>query len=179
MLEKDMADDPSSGSVVLVDMATNRATRSARLTYDRFLQYYWPHFPQTLTKGLGKLLCFDRRQGLSCAAKILLWFSVNSWVCQENPQIGLALMGALAGVIMSSEETLMGESSCLDRDAYLNLSERAQSSFASRRQRVYSLFESYLTRKRQLGDIDAADRTHAILRYLARRGVPGRKIHYL
>ncbi|KAJ7725516.1 hypothetical protein DFH07DRAFT_853912 [Mycena maculata] len=145
MLENDMADEPSTGFVVSADPATDRA-RPARLTYDRFLQHYWPHFPQILTKGLDPSMVFSE----------------------------------FMGVIMGSEETTMGESSCLDRDTYLNLSERAQSTFAGRRQRIYNLFESYVNRKRQLRDIDAADRTHAILGYFDRRGgVPGRKMDYL
>ncbi|KAJ6573853.1 hypothetical protein DFH09DRAFT_1311930 [Mycena vulgaris] len=84
------------------------------------------------------------------------------------------------GVIMGSEETLTAETSYLDRDAYLNLSERAQSTFSDQRQRIYSLFESYLNQKRLLNDSDPADRTHAILRYFEQRGgVPGRKMDYL
>lgn len=59
---------------------------------------------------------------------------------------------------MGSEETLSGASSYLNRDAYLNVSERAQSTFADQRERIYSLFESYVSQKRSLEDIDAADR---------------------
>ncbi|KAF8151989.1 hypothetical protein K438DRAFT_1988110 [Mycena galopus ATCC 62051] len=110
-----------------------------------FLSGYWPHFPQTLTKGLDPSMVFSE----------------------------------FLGVIMGAEETLTSASSFLDRDTYLNLSERAQSTFADQRQRIYDLFESYMSQKRLLADIDAADRTHAILRHLERRGVPGKKMDYL
>lgn len=89
-------------------------------------------------------------------------------------------LDGFVGVIMGSEETLTSDSTYLDRAAYENLSERAQSTFAGRRSQIYTLFESYLSLKRQLGDTDAADRTHAILRYLHRRGgVPGRKMDFM
>ncbi|KAJ7232862.1 hypothetical protein B0H12DRAFT_1144747 [Mycena haematopus] len=126
MLENDMQ-DPASGF--------NSLPRPAKLTYERFLAAYWPHFPQTSTKRTSEFL----------------------------------------GVIMGAEETLTSASSFLDRDTYLNLSERAQSTFADQRQRIYDLFESYVNRKRLLGDVDAADRTHAILRYLDQRGSPRQK----
>ncbi|KAJ7139425.1 hypothetical protein C8R44DRAFT_764441 [Mycena epipterygia] len=147
LLESDMEDEPSSQ---LIDASTRTATdktaRMTRLTYDRFLQHYWSHFPQTLTKGLDPSMVFSE----------------------------------FMGVIMGSEETLAGTSSCLDRDTYLSLSERVQSTFADQRPRIYSLFESYLSQKRLARDVDAADRTHAILRYLEQRGgVPGRKMDYL
>ncbi|KAJ7671947.1 hypothetical protein B0H17DRAFT_1208872 [Mycena rosella] len=148
MLENDMDADPSAG--MLKNAALDRPARPTKLklNYDRFLQHYWPHFPQTLSKGLDPSMVFSE----------------------------------FMGVIMGSEETLTGASasSCLDREAYLNLSERAQSTFANQRQRIYGLFEAYLTQKRLLGDSDPADRTHSILRYFEERGgVPGRKMDYL
>ncbi|KAJ6498051.1 P-loop containing nucleoside triphosphate hydrolase protein [Mycena vitilis] len=148
MLESDMEEDPCSGFSAFSAnySATDRASRPARLTYDRFLERYWPHFPQTLTKGLDPSMVYSE----------------------------------FLGVIMGAEETLTCASSCLDRETYLSLSERAQSTFADQRQRVYDLFESYVNQKRLLGDLDAADRTHAILRYLEQRGrVPGKKMDYL
>ncbi|KAJ7237490.1 hypothetical protein B0H12DRAFT_1238227 [Mycena haematopus] len=146
MLENDMQ-DPASGfnSLPVNNLARDRAKRPAKLTYERFLAAYWPHFPQTSTKGLDPSMVFSE----------------------------------FLGVIMGAEETLTSASSFLDRDTYLNLSERAQSTFADQRQRIYDLFESYVNRKRLLGDVDAADRTHAILRYLDQRGVPGKKMDYL
>nr|GAT46622.1 predicted protein [Mycena chlorophos] len=117
----------------------------SRLTYDRFLQHYWPHFPQSLTKGIDSAMVYSE----------------------------------FLGVIMGSEDTLSGETTYLSRDAYINLSERAQSSFADQRERIYTLFEAYQGLKRTSGDVDPADRTHAILRRLEQYGVPGKKIDYL
>ncbi|KAJ7451097.1 hypothetical protein FB451DRAFT_1566339 [Mycena latifolia] len=149
MLENDMEYDPCPGpDAISKNNVTERAARPAnlKLNYDRFLQHYWPHFPQTLSKGLDPSMVYSE----------------------------------FMGVIMGSEETLTGASSYLDREGYLNLSERAQSTFADQRQRIYSLFESYLNQKRLLCDVDPADRTHAILRYFEQRGgVPGRKMDYL
>ncbi|KAJ7743864.1 hypothetical protein B0H16DRAFT_1889844 [Mycena metata] len=149
MLESDMEADPSAGFPGLstdTSVATERTTRRAKLTYDRFLQHYWPHFPQTLTKGLEPSMIFSE----------------------------------ILGVIMGAEETLSSASHYLERETYLNLSERAQSTFADQRARIYNLFEAYTSQKRLLGDWDAADRTHAILRYLEQRGgIPGKKMDYL
>ncbi|KAJ7171712.1 hypothetical protein C8R43DRAFT_1231226 [Mycena crocata] len=147
MLEGDMGAEQSAALVnITANTPTGGTERPARLTYDRFLQHYWPHFPQTLTKGLDPSMVFSE----------------------------------FMGVIMGSEETLTGDSSCLDRDTYLNLSERGQNTFADQRERVYDLFESYGSQKRLLRDVDAADRTHTILQYFERRGgIPGRKMDYL
>ncbi|KAJ6519176.1 hypothetical protein C8R45DRAFT_1204389 [Mycena sanguinolenta] len=147
MLEKDMQHDLSSGfySPPMDDSVMNGAKQPVRLTYERFLAAYWPHLPQTLTKGLDPSMVFSE----------------------------------FLGVIMGAEETLASASSYLNRDTYLNLSERAQSTFADQRHRIYDLFESYVTQKRLLGDIDAADRTHAIIHYLDQRGIPGKKMDYL
>ncbi|KAJ6456165.1 hypothetical protein C8R45DRAFT_1187129 [Mycena sanguinolenta] len=147
LLENDMQHDLSaeSDTIPVNNPATDRAKPLARLTYERFLAAYWPHFPQTLTKGLDPSMVFSE----------------------------------FLGVIMGAEETLVSAASFLTRETYLSLSERAQSTFADQRQRIYDLFESYLTQKRLLGDIDAADRTHSILRYLDQRGIPGKKMDYL
>ncbi|KAK6977441.1 UvrD-like helicase ATP-binding domain-containing protein, partial [Favolaschia claudopus] len=83
------------------------------------------------------------------------------------------------GVISGSEETLSCKSHFLDRDTYTQLSGRRQSTFASQREQIYDLFEAYLSRKRHNGDRDAAERTHAILEFFTKHGVPGRKIDYL
>ncbi|KAJ7794031.1 P-loop containing nucleoside triphosphate hydrolase protein, partial [Mycena olivaceomarginata] len=85
----------------------------------------------------------------------------------------------IPGVIMGSEETLTSKSHCLDRNAYLNLGERRQSTFAGQRRRIYDLFEKYMNQKRRQGDTDVADRTHSILKFFQDHGVPGRKIDYL
>ncbi|KAJ7139395.1 hypothetical protein C8R44DRAFT_867547 [Mycena epipterygia] len=83
------------------------------------------------------------------------------------------------GVIMGSEKALASKSYCLDRDVYLNLGERGQSTFADQREQIYELFEKYSSQKRRRGDTDAADRTHEILKFFQKHGVPGRRIDYL
>ncbi|KAJ6569465.1 hypothetical protein B0H19DRAFT_938852 [Mycena capillaripes] len=67
------------------------------------------------------------------------------------------------GVIMGSEEALTSESHYLDREVYLNVGERRQSTFADQREKIYDLFE----------------KTHSILKYVQDHGVPGRQIDYL
>jgi tetratricopeptide (TPR) repeat protein len=83
------------------------------------------------------------------------------------------------GVIKGSEMTLDSETHFLDYDTYVNLSARTQSTFASRRKEIYTLFESYLKMKRNRREYDAADRTHAILRSLAQDGMKGQRIDFL
>ncbi|KAJ6573822.1 hypothetical protein DFH09DRAFT_1361892 [Mycena vulgaris] len=83
------------------------------------------------------------------------------------------------GVIMGSEKALASKSHCLDRGVYLNLGERGQSTFADQRERIYDLFEKYLSQKRRQCDIDASDRAYSILKFFQNHGVPGRKIDYL
>ncbi|KAF8895020.1 hypothetical protein CPB84DRAFT_1782432 [Gymnopilus junonius] len=85
----------------------------------------------------------------------------------------------LMGVIQGSEESLNHESHFLDKNAYENLSHRAQYAFASRRDIIYSIFLLYLKQKRIRNEYDAADRTHSILAAFKIRGVPGQKIDYL
>ena len=46
----------------------------------------------------------------------------------------------------------------LEREAYENLSRRAQHAFVHERDSVYSIFQSYHKMKRKRGDYDAADR---------------------
>ncbi|GLB36677.1 putative uvrD-like helicase C-terminal domain [Lyophyllum shimeji] len=118
--------------------------RRTFVSYDHFLQQYWPHFPQPLTKGLDPALIFSE----------------------------------IIGVIKGSEETLASRG-YLERSRYEELSERTQSTFATQRNIVYSIFEAYQAQKRQRGEIDAADRTHGILRGLAQHGVIGQKIDQL
>jgi hypothetical protein len=62
------------------------------------------------------------------------------------------------GVIKGSEEALASAEHFLSKDAYNALSHRSQSTFASHRGTIYSIFEAYLGMKRQRGDYDAADR---------------------
>ncbi|KAF8060885.1 hypothetical protein FPV67DRAFT_312197 [Lyophyllum atratum] len=84
----------------------------------------------------------------------------------------------IIGIIKGSEETI-GSLGYLDWSKYEELSERTQSTFASQRSVIYSVFEAYQAQKRQRGDFDAADRTHGILRSLTKHGVIGQKIDQL
>jgi hypothetical protein len=61
-----------------------------------------------------------------------------------------------AGVIRGSEEALNHELGFMSREAYER--SRSQSTYATQRSTVYSIFESYLKQKRERGDYDAADR---------------------
>jgi hypothetical protein len=83
------------------------------------------------------------------------------------------------GVIKGSEHTLKREEGYLDRAAYLELSHRSNSTFASQREVVWKLFEAYLKRKRSLGHRDAADRTRNILKHWQANTWSGRKIDFL
>ncbi|KAJ7151710.1 hypothetical protein C8R46DRAFT_1357916 [Mycena filopes] len=129
------------------DMLANNGAPVGKptLTYEKFQRDYWPHFPQSLSKGLDAAMVF------------------SEWM----------------GVIKGSEETLTSKSYYLDREDYLNLSERRQSTFSDQRARIYDLFERYLTQKTLDSDTDAADRTHAILKSIQNHDVPGRRIDYL
>jgi hypothetical protein len=62
------------------------------------------------------------------------------------------------GVIKGSEEALQHKNGFLDRKAYENYSYRSQSTFASARDLIYSIFETYTKKKRERGDYDTADR---------------------
>ncbi|KAH9172885.1 hypothetical protein EDB89DRAFT_1962863 [Lactarius sanguifluus] len=83
------------------------------------------------------------------------------------------------GVIKGSEMTLDSETHFLDYETYVNLSARTQATFASRRNEIYVLFETYLKMKRDRREYDAADRTHAILRSMVQDGMKGQKIDFL
>ncbi|KAG5636544.1 hypothetical protein H0H81_007674 [Sphagnurus paluster] len=64
----------------------------------------------------------------------------------------------IIGIIKGSEETISSHG-YLDRKTYENLSERTQSTFATKRSVIYSIFEAYQARKKQQGDFDTADRS--------------------
>ena len=66
--------------------------------------------------------------------------------------------GAL--VIKGSEETLTAgnDTNFLEKQTYLNLSERRQSTFSRQRERIYELFEDYKKLKAKHDNYDAADR---------------------
>jgi hypothetical protein len=78
-----------------------------------FLDVYWPHFDERLTKGLDPALCFSE----------------------------------FIGVIQGGESSLGEPAGCLSREAYLNLSLRAQATFAHAREQIYSLFLAYRAEK--------------------------------
>ncbi|KAJ7294056.1 P-loop containing nucleoside triphosphate hydrolase protein [Mycena rebaudengoi] len=146
LIERDMEADSASACVA--------RKPTARLTYDKFQQAYWPHFPQNLTKGLG------------IPASLVLLMPILT-VNKEPSLVFSEILDPFRPLIF------------LDRGTYLALGERSQSTFADQRNRIYDLFESYLAKKRVQGDTDAADRTHAILAFFRNHGIPGRKIHYL
>ncbi|GBE78672.1 predicted protein [Sparassis crispa] len=118
--------------------------RAAFVSFGTFMESYWTHFPQSLTKGLDPSLVF----------------------------------GEFMGVIKGSEQTLIGTAGFLEKDAYCGLSHRTQATFANQRDLIYKLFQAYLKRKRERGDYDAADRTHAILNGL-RESVPGKQVDFV
>ena len=62
------------------------------------------------------------------------------------------------GVIKGSEPTLHSSDGFLDKNEYIGLSHRSQGTFATQRDAVYSLFQSYLKQKAMRRDYDAADR---------------------
>ncbi|KAI0079050.1 hypothetical protein K474DRAFT_1770489 [Panus rudis PR-1116 ss-1] len=77
------------------------------------------------------------------------------------------------GVIRGSERTLSLGGKDLDRSSYMSLGERTHSTFSDIRERIYALYQAYMRIKSQRGDLDPADRTHAIIRELKEKGVPG------
>jgi hypothetical protein len=83
------------------------------------------------------------------------------------------------GVIKGSELTRERDEGYLDRDTYLNLSHRSNSTFASQRDVIWKLFEVYLKRKRSLGHRDAADRTHNILKHWQTCALSGPQVDFL
>jgi hypothetical protein len=117
------------------------------LTFEIFLADYWPHFHQNLKKGLGSssffffLFLFARKRSHRCE------FLDSALVWNE-----------FMGVIKGSEMTLGTPNGYLDRQAYMKLSHRTNPTFANSRDRIYSLFELYLARKRETAAYDVADR---------------------
>ncbi|OSX68102.1 hypothetical protein POSPLADRAFT_1165650 [Postia placenta MAD-698-R-SB12] len=88
------------------------------------------------------------------------------------------LFAEFIGVLKGSEATLNGANTYLNQEQYFDLSHRSQGTFTTQRETVYMLFQDYCKMKRERGDYDAADRTHAILRRL-RKGVPGQLIDFV
>ncbi|KAG6919462.1 hypothetical protein DXG01_005721 [Tephrocybe rancida] len=144
-----------------------KQTSRSFVSYEVFEDHYWSHFPQPLIKGLEPTLVFSEIIGkLTNPAELQCYIDENV---------------VLQGIIKGSEGTIASECGYLERKVYEELSERAQSTFATQRGIIYSIFEAYQARKRQRGDYDAADRTHCILRIFQTpgRGVMGQKIDQL
>ncbi|KAF9818488.1 hypothetical protein IEO21_02726 [Rhodonia placenta] len=89
------------------------------------------------------------------------------------------VFGEFMGVLKGSEEALTTKTGYLDREEYLRLSPRRQVMFAGQREVIYDLFQVFLKRKKLRGDYDVADRTRALLRNIADRGVPGQFIDFI
>lgn len=51
--------DPEADGALSSDYMQQR--RASFVSYGTFLEEYWPHFPQTLTKGLGGYLAQPKR----------------------------------------------------------------------------------------------------------------------
>ena len=125
------------------------------VSYETFFESYWHHFPQSLIKGLGEL------------HKII--FSLLD-LCQDPALVYSEFMGSFqlivsrratkcsAGVIKGSEDALTCPKRYLGKDEYRDLSFRTRSTFATQRDAIYTLFESYLRRKCECNEYDPADR---------------------
>ncbi|TDL28963.1 hypothetical protein BD410DRAFT_818373 [Rickenella mellea] len=83
------------------------------------------------------------------------------------------------GVIKGSEQSLATPDHFLDKATYMSLSYRTQSTFASSREKIYQIFESYMKRKRLRDEYDVADRTHAILQKLKTGDRLKRKVDFI
>ncbi|KAH9919767.1 uncharacterized protein BXZ73DRAFT_104875 [Epithele typhae] len=119
--------------------------RASFVSFGTFIEEYWSHFPQALTRGLDPTLVF----------------------------------GEFMGVIKGSELALDKPDGYLDEDTYLKLSHRTQGTFANQRECIYRLFAAYVKRKKERGDYDAADRTHALINAMRTHGVPGLPINFI
>ena len=112
------------------------------LTFGQFKQSYWPRFDQGLTKRLG---------------------TTNPGPFSFFPHINFQIDPALVwsefmGILKGSEESLQTQSGYLTRAEYLGLSHRIRSTFVSKRDAIYSLFEAYHKLKLEMRGYDAADR---------------------
>ncbi|KAG8980866.1 hypothetical protein FRB93_008909 [Tulasnella sp. JGI-2019a] len=87
------------------------------------------------------------------------------------------VFGEFMGVIRGCEESLMTSKGYVDRSAYEDLRIRTHMP-AHLRPRIYSLFEIYIKRKQLLRYHDAPERTHALLKALA-KGIPGQPVDFL
>ncbi|KAI5988945.1 hypothetical protein F5J12DRAFT_915891 [Pisolithus orientalis] len=83
------------------------------------------------------------------------------------------------GVIKGSEKAFHSPNGILDRQTYVELSDRNYPVFAEDRHSLYSAFESYSKMKREQYGYDMADRTYAILKVLLRDSLKGQPVDYL
>jgi hypothetical protein len=133
-------------------------SRGKLVDHDRFLSQYWPHFPQSLTKKLGKSP-FSTDFNVSLCPKTRRRSLARSSVSFHAYSTPLgSLVSLYLGVISGSERTVTFESGYLDRDTYENSNLRSQSKLAGHCSRIYDIFLSYRQRKLELGDFDAAER---------------------
>lgn len=164
MLEADMSQHLTinslpSGLPHFTNVNTRGPTSTSHITYNRFLQGYWPHLPQNLRKGLGYFHIFD--PPFACWHVICRSCSCVQWIdgsVIDAVVILLYLWVAILGVIQGSEGALSQESRFLDKKSYESLSHRAQHTFASHRNTIYAIFLSYLKQKSTSKEHDAADR---------------------
>ncbi|CAA7267696.1 unnamed protein product [Cyclocybe aegerita] len=84
----------------------------------------------------------------------------------------------IIGVICGSEATLLTPQGYLDQSTYENMS-KGNPVFAECRQVVYTLFRAVLKKKILLGDLDAAQRTHRILRNLREHDISSWKVYQI
>ncbi|KAI0791850.1 hypothetical protein C8Q75DRAFT_57350 [Abortiporus biennis] len=85
----------------------------------------------------------------------------------------------IIGVIKGSERTRKSEKGYLDRNEYLDLSQRSQCTFASHREMVYAIFQSYLKLKAERREYDDADRARLLIRNINNAGIQGRKLDFI
>ncbi|KAF8336966.1 P-loop containing nucleoside triphosphate hydrolase protein [Cantharellus anzutake] len=97
-------------------------------------------------------------------------FKAHYWSHMDQRQIkGLdpaQVLSEIMGVIRGHKDTMKTDDGYLTREAYIALSHRSHSAFASDRGRIYDIFEKYHKLKIANNAFDSADRTHKLLRKL-------------
>ncbi|THH16783.1 hypothetical protein EW146_g3905 [Bondarzewia mesenterica] len=167
---------------------------------DKYSQLADEHYPLFITiDGLGALIEADKNEELSrgssrlksrskaTISRPLISFEVfknEYWPhFPQHLKKGLSpslVFGQMLGVIRGSQETLRHGKHELDRETYFSICSRTlQMSSSDTYDAIYDLFSSYVKRKAQHGDRDAADRTHAVLDTIRERGIIGEKVDFL
>ncbi|KAF8641227.1 hypothetical protein AX17_000861 [Amanita inopinata Kibby_2008] len=90
-----------------------------------------------------------------------------------------SVFNELLGVIEGSEKAAFSAQKHMDLSAYESLSGRTNPTFSNNRKVICDIFRDYQKRKMEVGDYDAADRSHSLIHHLREFGVPGRKLDYL